>query len=80
MPKFKVGDKVKIPTTQEHVVPHLRGATGVIREVRPGTGFHGKTLSDSGKLDQWSTPHRYSVDFGSLIGLLDIQQGLLEVV
>ncbi|MDA1096311.1 MAG: hypothetical protein O3B84_03535 [Chloroflexi bacterium] len=75
MPTFKVGDRVRIPASQP--VP-LKGAIGIVREVRLGTGYGGKSPSAGGRLDQYSTPHEYVVDFGSPHGLLPVVEELLE--
>ncbi len=78
MPKFKVDDVVVVPTTDEFSEIPLKGASGTVQEVRPGTGYKGKRPDAEGKLSEWPTPHIYVVDFGSPIGLQEVAEELLE--
>ena len=71
-PNFSVDEKACI-IQNAYVVPEVRGACGVIREVHPGTGFGGQRQQPL----SWSTPHVYLVDLGPK-GALTTPEGLLQ--
>jgi hypothetical protein len=66
---FNVGDKVCI-IQSNHVVPGIRGACGLVREVREGATF--------GNPPRGIRRRAYVVNFGPPLGEQLIPEGLLE--